>query len=40
MQWLKNQFLTRLKEAFEDGKPGRSVEFTEEELRVVKGFIY
>ncbi|MGE7623388.1 redox-regulated ATPase YchF [Viridibacillus sp. NPDC096237] len=30
--------LTRLKEAFEAEKPGRSIDFTEEELKIVKGF--
>ncbi|MEI4771020.1 redox-regulated ATPase YchF [Psychrobacillus sp. FJAT-51614] len=34
---VEEPILTRLKEAFEQGKPGRSVDFTEEELRVVKG---
>lgn len=34
---VEEPILTRLKEAFEEGKPGRSVDFTEEELRVVKG---
>ena len=37
MQWQKNQFLLKLKEAFENEKSGRSVEFTEEELDLVKG---
>ena len=31
------KFLLSLKEAFEDEKPARSVEFTEEQLKVVKG---
>ncbi|KQL34736.1 redox-regulated ATPase YchF [Psychrobacillus sp. FJAT-21963] len=34
---VEEPILTRLKETFEEGKPGRSVDFTEEELRVVKG---
>ncbi|MEK4487869.1 redox-regulated ATPase YchF [Psychrobacillus sp. FSL H8-0484] len=34
---VEEPILTRLKEAFEEGKSGRSVDFTEEELRVVKG---
>ncbi|MFJ7972907.1 redox-regulated ATPase YchF [Psychrobacillus sp. NPDC096389] len=34
---VEEPILTRLKEAFEAGKPGRSVDFSEEELRVVKG---
>ena len=37
MQWQKNQFLIKLKEAFEDEKPARSVEFTDEEFILVKG---
>ena len=31
------EILVPLKEAFEDGKPARSVEFTEEQMKVVKG---
>lgn len=34
---VEEPILTRLKEAFEEGKSGRSVDFTEDELRVVKG---
>jgi GTP-binding protein YchF len=31
------EILLPLKEAFEDGKPARSVEFTEEQMKIVKG---
>ena len=34
---VEEPILTRLKTAFEEGKSARSVEFSEEELRVVKG---
>ena len=37
MQWLNMKFLSKLKEAFEAEKPARSVEFTEEQLKIVKG---
>ena len=34
---IEEPILQRLKEAFEAGQPGRAVDFTEDELRVVKG---
>ena len=34
---VEEPVLLKLREAFEEDKPARSVEFTEEELRVVKG---
>ena len=34
---VEEPVLIKLKDAFEEEKPARSVEFTEEELRVVKG---
>lgn len=34
---VEEPILQRLKEAFEAGQPGRAVDFTEDELRVVKG---
>ena len=37
MQWQKNRCLLKLKEAFENEQPARSVEFTEEEYNLVKG---
>ncbi|MBO9131354.1 redox-regulated ATPase YchF [Bacillus sp. 165] len=33
----EHEILVKLKEAFEEGKPARTVEFTEEQLKVVKG---
>ena len=34
MQWLSMKFLVALKEAFEEEKPARAVEFTEEQLKL------
>ncbi|WP_242221979.1 redox-regulated ATPase YchF [Bacillus cereus group sp. BfR-BA-01380] len=34
---VEHEILVRLKEAFEEGKPARTVEFTEEQMKVVKG---
>ncbi len=34
---MKNQFLLKIKEALENEKPARSVELSEDELKVVKG---
>ncbi|MDD1367634.1 redox-regulated ATPase YchF, partial [Bacillus sp. MHSD17] len=33
----EHEILVRLKEAFEEGKPARTVEFTEEQMKIVKG---
>ncbi len=35
---IEEPVLIKLRDAFEEERPGRSVEFTEEELRIVKGF--
>ncbi|MCM3736296.1 redox-regulated ATPase YchF [Bacillus cytotoxicus] len=34
---FEQEILVRLKEAFEEGQPARAVEFTEEQMKVVKG---